>query len=126
MNPTLAIIDAIGAHFSLTRATLLSKDRRVTVALARQVAIYSARAFVVPPPSLHELGAAFIRHHTSVLAACRRIERRRLKDAYVAEAIEVGRAAAVRAQTKPLANAAPHDFFLEFQARDERHIGAAE
>jgi chromosomal replication initiation ATPase DnaA len=123
MNPTLAIIDAIGAHFSLTRATILSKDRRSTVALARQIAMYCARAFVVPQPSLHEIGSAFIKDHTTVLASCRRIERRRLSQSYVADAIDVGRSAAVRAQTKPLANADPHDFFIEFQARN---LGAAE
>ncbi len=66
---------ASAAHFGTPN--ILSRDRHKTVALARQVALYICRSYVRPTPSYPELGRWFGLDHSTVMAAVRRIERRR-------------------------------------------------
>lgn len=100
MNPTLSVIDAIARHCSTNRTCILGRDKHRSIALARKVAMYCARRFVLPQPSYPELGRAFIRDHTTVMAAVVSIERMK-GDPWVAEAIGVGRRAAVVAVALP-------------------------
>lgn len=120
MTPTLSVIDAIARRFSTTRACILGKDRHRSIALARKVAMYCARNFVLPQPSYPELGRAFIKDHTSCISACRSIERLKA-DPWVADAIEAGRRAAVIAVALP-----PVDAAAEHLADYQTRLGAAE
>lgn len=106
MTPTLSIIDAIARHCSLSRHQILAKDRHRSVALARHVAMYCARNFIVPAPSLPEIGRAFVKDHTSVISALKRIERQK-SDPWIAAAIEVGRRAAMVAMAPAVHDVSP-------------------
>lgn len=120
MNPTLSVIDAIARHCSTSRHCILGRDRHKTIALARKVAMYCARIFVLPQPSYPELGRAFGKDHTSIISAVQSVGR--LKgDPWVAGAIEVGRRAAVVAVAFPPVDAAA-DHLADYQVR----LGAAE
>lgn len=70
----IAIQSAVCNHFGIELAALVSKDRSKSLAFARQLAVYLCRT--VLGMSYPELGRAFGgRDHTTMLAACRRIER---------------------------------------------------
>jgi chromosomal replication initiator protein len=68
-----AIQDAAAAEFGITREALLAHDRRPTLTLARQLAMYLARELT--SESLPAIGARFGgRNHSTVLHAHRKIE----------------------------------------------------
>ncbi len=71
--PTVERIQSLTAEvFGLDRAALLRKDRRASVARARQVAMYLARELTTD--SLPELGRRFAgRNHSTVLHAHRKV-----------------------------------------------------
>ncbi len=73
--PTIERIQAAtAAQFGLTTQDMLAADRRPQVALARQVAMYLARELT--GESLPAIGRRFGgRNHSTVLHACRRVER---------------------------------------------------
>jgi chromosomal replication initiator protein len=69
---------AVGAHFEVSAAELMSSTRTARIAWARQVAIQLARELT--NTSLHEIGKAFGgRNHATVLHACKRVSER-MKD----------------------------------------------
>lgn len=67
-----AIIDTVSEYYSLTSAQLKSKVRTSQIALARQIAMYLARALLKIP--YQEIGRAFGKDHTTVLANVQKIE----------------------------------------------------
>ena len=74
-SPTIDGVQAATAErFGLTKQALLAADRRPRVALARQVAMYLTRELT--DESLPAIGRSFGgRNHSTVLHACRRVER---------------------------------------------------
>lgn len=69
----LPIQSAVCAHFGIDLPSLLAKDRHKSVSFARQLAVYLCRTIL--GLSYPELGRAFGRDHTTMISACRRIER---------------------------------------------------
>jgi chromosomal replication initiator protein len=66
------IVEATATEFGLEKDALLARDRRPTVALARQLAMYVARELT--PYSLPEIGRRIgNRNHTTVLHAVNRV-----------------------------------------------------
>jgi chromosomal replication initiator protein len=67
------IVEATATEFGFQRDELLARDRRPSVALARQVAMYVARELT--PYSLPEIGRRIgNRNHTTVLHAVQRVQ----------------------------------------------------
>jgi chromosomal replication initiator protein len=67
------IVEATATEFGFEKDELLARDRRPTVALARQVAMYVARELT--PYSLPEIGRRIgNRNHTTVLHAVNRVQ----------------------------------------------------
>jgi chromosomal replication initiator protein len=66
------IVKRVAAAFGVTERELLGPSRLRRVMVPRQVAMYLARE--VGGLSLPRLGAAFVRDHTTVLHACRKVE----------------------------------------------------
>jgi chromosomal replication initiator protein len=78
------VLDSTCAHFSLTRAELLSPSRARHIAWPRQLAMYFAREHT--GATLPAIGAAFGgRNHTTVLHACRRAAERAASDPAAAD-----------------------------------------
>jgi chromosomal replication initiator protein len=78
---------AVGAHFGLTPAELLSTTRSARIAWPRQVAMYLARELT--GESLPAIGRHFGgRDHTTVLHACRRASTRLAADEDARRAVE--------------------------------------
>lgn len=79
-----AAIAVVADELAVTREEILSESHSRTVALARHMAMYLARLLgresPGASPSYPELGRAFGRDHTTVIDACRKIERLRQKD----------------------------------------------
>jgi chromosomal replication initiator protein len=73
-----AIKQAVGAHYDVSVAELVSARRTARVAWARQVAIHFARNLT--ETSLEEIGKAFGRNHATVLHACKRVSDRLVND----------------------------------------------
>ena len=74
MIPALSDIQAaVAAHFAISPLELVSRRRARRVARPRQIAMYLARELT--PQSLPAIGRAFRRDHTTVLYACRIVER---------------------------------------------------
>ncbi len=74
------IQQAVGKYFHVTLDTLIGKGRHKSIAQARQIAMFLARQRL--GLSLPELGRAFgNRDHTTVLAAVRRVDVLRARDA---------------------------------------------
>lgn len=67
-NRCMNLIDVVAEHFGLTRDDLLGRSRRLTVSVARIVAMRIARTEGYSYP---ELGIVFGRDHTTVMAVCR-------------------------------------------------------
>ena len=79
------IIDCVCGHFRVTRAQIFGQDRHKTIAMARQIAMRLARD---EGYSLHELGRAFVRDHSTCLSACQAVARRVARDDHPAFARE--------------------------------------
>lgn len=98
-----AVIEAIAGYAGVTAPEVISQDRHKTIAVARQISMYVARAHVIPKPSFPELGRRFgNRDHTTVMSACRKIEQRAKTDPWVAAAVDIGRRVVVQSQAKAL------------------------
>jgi chromosomal replication initiator protein len=81
------IIERVGACFAVPPRRLTSRQRTRNVVLPRQVGMYLARQLT--GSSLQEIGASFGGHdHTTVLHACRKIERVLDADAVLSGTIE--------------------------------------
>jgi chromosomal replication initiator protein len=81
------IIDAAASEFGVERQALLARDRRPTVATARQVAMYLARELTAH--SLPEIGRGIGgRSHTTVLHAVNRISAAMSSDPDVQSAVD--------------------------------------
>jgi chromosomal replication initiator protein len=81
------IIDAAAQEFGVARESLLARDRRPTVATARQVAMYLARELT--EHSLPEIGRGIGgRNHTTVLHAVNRISAAMRNDPAVRTAVD--------------------------------------
>ncbi|MEA2361492.1 MAG: chromosomal replication initiator protein [Thermoleophilaceae bacterium] len=81
------IIDAAAQEFGVERESLLARDRRPTVATARQVAMYLARELT--EHSLPEIGRGIGgRNHTTVLHAVNRISAALRSDPAVRSAVD--------------------------------------
>ena len=81
------IVEVTAARFGVAPADILARDRRPTVASARKLAMYLARALT--DHSLPEIGRAFGgRDHSTVLSAIRRVEREITADSELAGAVE--------------------------------------
>ncbi len=81
------ILDAAAREFGVERRELLSRDRRATVATARQVAMYLARELT--DHSLPEIGRGMGgRSHTTVLHAVNRIDAAVNSDPTVQSAVD--------------------------------------
>lgn len=65
------VIDSVSEYYSLTSAQLKSKVRTSQIALARQIAMYLARTLLNLP--YQEIGKAFGKDHTTVLANVQKI-----------------------------------------------------
>lgn len=70
------VMDVVAGHFGCGRAELLGRSRFKTIALARNIAMRLARdeGFSFP-----ELGRAFRRDHTTVMAVCGSVAKRAVK-----------------------------------------------
>jgi len=80
------IIETVGDYYSLTPQQLTSKVRTSQIALARQMAMYLARKILSLP--YQEIGKAFGKDHTTVLANVQKIEKLRGSDSRVEKALE--------------------------------------
>ena len=81
------IIDAAAQEFGVERESLMARDRRPTVATARQVAMYLARELT--EHSLPEIGRGIGgRNHTTVLHAVNRISAALRTDPAVRNAVD--------------------------------------
>jgi len=81
------ILDAVAAHFGLSKQDLVSKKRSRSVAFPRQVGMYLARCLT--KLSLDEIGKQFGgRDHTTVLYACEKMEKRKDEDNALAGTLE--------------------------------------
>jgi chromosomal replication initiator protein len=81
------IIDAAAQEFGIERESLLARDRRPTVATARQVAMYLARELT--EHSLPEIGRGIGgRNHTTVLHAVNRVSAALRTDPAVRNAVD--------------------------------------
>ena len=67
-----AILKAVCEHFAVSEKDVLGRKRVATIATPRRVAMYLSRKLT--SASYPELGQLFRRDHTTVLAACRRLE----------------------------------------------------
>ncbi len=72
------IIERVARHYALTPGHVLSRSREKSAATARMTAMYVAR--VATEFSFPEIGKAFKRDHTTVMAACTRCASRTVKD----------------------------------------------
>jgi chromosomal replication initiator protein len=82
----------VARAFHLTLAEMLSRSRTQHVTRARHVAMYLSREVAVrrrrsperagtqAPPSFPRIGIAFARNHSSVIHACRLVQRRMRND----------------------------------------------
>jgi chromosomal replication initiator protein len=88
LSPTIEVIqDAVCAHFSITRADLLSRSRAERLAWPRHMAMYLARELT--DHSLPVIGREFGgRDHSTVLNACRRAGERIVSDRAAYSAVE--------------------------------------
>jgi chromosomal replication initiator protein len=88
MRPSLErIIERVGACFAVPPRRLTSRQRTRNVVMPRQVGMYLARQLT--GSSLQEIGASFGGHdHTTVLHACRKIERALGADAVLSGAVQ--------------------------------------
>jgi chromosomal replication initiator protein len=84
-SPGVSIADiqtAVGAHFEVSPAELVSSTRTARIAWPRQVAMQLARELT--NASLHEIGEAFGgRNHATVLHACKRVSERMKNSAQI-------------------------------------------
>jgi chromosomal replication initiator protein len=81
------IVDAAAQEFDVTRESLLARDRRPAVAMARQVAMYLARELT--EHSLPEIGRGVgDRNHTTVLHAVNRVSAAIRTDPAVRKAVD--------------------------------------
>lgn len=67
------ICEAICAHFRLELADILDLDRHRTPAAARQCCMFVVRSQL--GLSFPEIGREFARDHTTVISACRRVDK---------------------------------------------------
>ncbi|RMF80907.1 MAG: chromosomal replication initiator protein DnaA, partial [Nitrospirae bacterium] len=73
------IQEVVASHYGVRPAELRSKRRTAAIATPRHVAMYLCRTLT--SHSLPEIGRAFGgRDHTTVLHACRKVERRQAED----------------------------------------------
>lgn len=78
----------VANHYNITRADILSARRTATVVLPRQIAMYLSKSLTLR--SLPEIGRRFGgRDHTTVLHAVRKIEALSVKEATLAEELEL-------------------------------------
>lgn len=87
---------AVADAFGLSISQMLSRQRLRHIARARQAAMYLCREFGRSgrlghrrqAGSFPRIGLAFSRDHTSVIHACRAVERRRLYDLELARRLD--------------------------------------
>lgn len=79
------IISIVSDYYSLTSSQLKSKVRTSQIALARQIAMYLSRKVLSLP--YQEIGKAFGKDHTTVLANVQKIESMKGKDTRVETAL---------------------------------------
>ena len=83
------LIAFVERRFDVPSGSLVGRDRHKTVALARNVAMWLLRKQSEPVRSYPELGRIFgNRDHTTVMAACLRIELRRLREPWFATFVD--------------------------------------
>ena len=100
-RPTVPAIQVrICSRFDITADELLSSCRKRRIARPRQVAMYLSRELT--RRSLPQIGRAFGgRDHTTVMHACRTIERLRGEDAEIGAAVEEITAALTEREARP-------------------------
>jgi Bacterial dnaA protein helix-turn-helix len=92
MNPEKAFITArqiqlvVASHFNVTIAALLGNQRSRAIVIPRSIAMLLCRD-LLPSRSYPELGKAFNRDHTSVMAGCIRAQERILGDSTLRVAV---------------------------------------
>jgi len=89
------IQETVAVAFNLSLGEMVSPSRGQRVTCARHIAMYLSRKMAVrglrganradgsgtaAPPSFPRIGIAFARDHSSVIHACRMVERRRRED----------------------------------------------
>lgn len=81
-----SIIEAVAAYYSLTTTQLKSKVRTSQIALARQIAMYLSRTLLNLP--YQEIGKAFGKDHTTVLANVQKVTSLMTTDPTVKKAVD--------------------------------------
>ncbi len=83
-----AIIKAVASQFGIRSSDIKGKRRTRNISIPRQVAMYIARQYT--EDSFPELGRKFGgKDHTTVLAACRRMEKEIAADSDIADSIRI-------------------------------------
>ena len=80
------IISEVARNYSIQETDILSQRRTANIALARQVAMYIAKE--TTELSYKAIGESFGKDHTTVLYACREIEKKIKQDPFEKEVIE--------------------------------------
>jgi chromosomal replication initiator protein len=80
------IISEVARNYSIQETDILSQRRTANIALARQVAMYIAKE--TTELSYKAIGESFGKDHTTVLYACREIEKKIKLDPFEKEIIE--------------------------------------
>lgn len=82
-----AITHAVALAFGISAVEIIGRDRHKSISEARAVSCYVARRCT--RMSFEEIGRALNMHHTSVMAALKRVERLRERDAWTDSACAV-------------------------------------
>ena len=86
------IVQRVAEHFGVKLADILAQDRHAHIADARHVAAWLLRERGLSFPSIaRELAR---KDHTTIISAVRKVERLRMQDPAVAEALEKMKGAA--------------------------------
>ncbi len=80
------IISEVARNYSIQETDILSRRKTANIALARQVAMYIAKE--TTELSYKSIGESFNKDHTTVLYACREIEKKIKQDPFEKEIIE--------------------------------------
>ena len=80
------IISEVARNYSIQESEILSQRRTAVIAYARQIAMYIAKE--TTELSYKSIGESFGKDHTTVLYACREIERKIKQDPFEKEVME--------------------------------------
>lgn len=95
MRPTISeIVQATAMRFGVATHEIIGGNARKVYARPRQVAMYLARELT--SYSTPQIGRAFDRDHTTVLYACKTVDRLALRESELADNLTSARAIAVR------------------------------